>query len=166
MGGVLYPRILASRQLKIQKLGGKVVIYNNKVGAVQIGFGYVGIVDKKYCRSLWENTGVIEFKGSARLGIGTKIVCKGHLIIGDNFVINAKSSVVCMNKITIADGCLISWDCLLMDSDFHKIYNKDDSLRTSLNQDAEINIGSNVWIGCRTTVLKGTTIPNNAVIGA
>lgn len=45
--GLFHPRILASRNLKILKLKGKVTVKSTKVGAVQIGFGHVGIVDKK-----------------------------------------------------------------------------------------------------------------------
>lgn len=53
-----------------------------------------------------------------------------------------------------------------MDSDFHSICDRNDPLKTPLNKSDEINIGNDVWIGCRTTVLKGAVIPDNVVIGA
>ncbi len=58
---------------------------------------------------------------------------------------------------------MLSWDILIMDTDLHKIYNKD---RQLINPNRKITIGNNVWIGCRTTVLKGSTIPAGSVIAA
>ncbi len=51
-----------------------------------------------------------------------------------------------------------------MDGDFHSVYDITTNNRT--NQDKEINIGNHVWIGCRSTILKGSNIKNNTVIGA
>ena len=56
-----------------------------------------------------------------------------------------------------------SWDCLVMDSDTHKIYGNHSGM---INPDQEVKIGDKVWIGCRTTILKGCVIPDNCVIGA
>lgn len=50
-----------------------------------------------------------------------------------------------------------------MDSDSHKIYSSDNVVR---NSDLPVVVGNNVWIGCNVTILKGTIIPNNCVIGA
>lgn len=35
-----------------------------------------------------------------------------------------------------------------------------------LNPDKEVIIGKHVWIGCNSTLLKGTEIPNDSVIAA
>lgn len=77
--------------------------------------------------------------------------------------ITAKSTIVCRKKITLSDDCLISWDVLIMDTDFHKIY---DNSQCRVNDDCEIIIGKHCWIGCRSLVLKGSTIPNNSIIAA
>lgn len=50
-----------------------------------------------------------------------------------------------------------------MDIDFHSLTDMQGNI---LNYDREILIGKNVWIGCRCTVLKGTTIMDNVVVGA
>jgi acetyltransferase-like isoleucine patch superfamily enzyme len=50
-----------------------------------------------------------------------------------------------------------------MDSDTHKIYGKNLEM---INSDQEVKIGDKVWIGCRTTILKGSVIPDGCVIGA
>ena len=50
-----------------------------------------------------------------------------------------------------------------MDSDNHKIFDENGNI---INKPREIVFGDKVWIGCRTTILKGSVIPSNCVIGA
>jgi acetyltransferase-like isoleucine patch superfamily enzyme len=50
-----------------------------------------------------------------------------------------------------------------MDSDTHNIYDEQDNI---INEPSEIQIGNKVWICMRSVILKGTTIPDNVVIGA
>lgn len=164
MGGVLHPIILASKHVKIQSLKGKVIAHDVSKGAIQVGFGYVGIVDKKYRRTLWENTGTIEFFGKAHLGVGTKIACSGKLSIGKMVLINANTDIVCRKEILIGENSIIAWECLLMDTDFHSIYGIDST--KELNPDKAIKIGNHVWIGCRTTILKGSEIPDDSIVAA
>lgn len=161
---VLCPIIIASRNLKIVKLSGKVIANDKKIGAIKIGFGNIGIVDKKYSRSMLENDGIIIFSGRANLGLGMKIVCHGKLTIGDGCIFNANSNIICEHQITFDEGSMISWECLFMDTDFHPIYDFDGEMQ--INLDRPIVIGKHVWIGCRSTVLKGSQIPNNSIIAA
>ena len=44
-----------------------------------------------------------------------------------------------------------------MDTDFHKVYSIK-NLEKQLNEPKPIYIGKNVWIGCRCTILKGSSI--------
>ena len=54
-----------------------------------------------------------------------------------------------------------------MDTDFHKIYSVNDVERENrLNPDREIEIGNHVWIGARSTVLKGTRVPDDSIVAA
>ncbi len=161
---IFEPYVLVSRNVRFQKLKGTVRIDNPKLGSVKLGFGYVGIVDKRYIRTLWENTGVILFEGSANLGLGTKIACSGQLTIGNEMSVNANSSIVCFDSVKIGKQVLISWDCLIMDTDFHKIIDLSDN--GVINPNEEIVIGDSVWIGCRSMVFKGSVIPNNSIIAA
>ena len=52
-----------------------------------------------------------------------------------------------------------------MDTDFHYLTDKQ-NLGTIINPDKPINIGNYVWIGCRSTVLKGAVITDGSVIAA
>lgn len=132
---------------------------------VSFGFGNVGIFDDKMSRSIWEVSGDVIFKGKTQLGHGSKISVgnNGVLVVGDNFKINAESTIVAHRKVEFGNDCLLSWDVLIMDSDFHSLQDQEGN---KINESKPISIGDHVWIGCRTTILKGTEIPSNCVIGA
>lgn len=100
----------------------------------------------------------------ARLGHGTRIaVAKdGNLIFSEGIEITAETSIICVKKISIGSGALISWENLIMDTDFHKVLKHDEVL----NHPQEITIGEHVWIGCRCTILKGGVIPNHTIVSA
>lgn len=74
-----------------------------------------------------------------------------------------ESSIVARNCVTIGDDALISWDSLIMDTDFHTIF---DSSGSQTNISMPVRIGDKVWIGCRTLILKGVRIADGVVIAA
>lgn len=158
--------ILLSKNVYLFSVKGKVKIEADiiKTGMVKIGFGEVGIFDKKYSRTIWQNNGLVIFKGKARIGYGSKLsIGKGGILtFGKNFCITAESQIVCKKNICFGKDVLISWQCLFMDTDFHKVY-KSSVLK---NNDKSINIGNHVWIGCRNTILKGVEIADNCIIAA
>lgn len=86
--GVFEPVLVASRNLKIEKLSGKIEVEKPRVGAVRLGFGYVGIVDEKHQRGIFSNSGTMTFKGNANIGIGTRLVNAGHMAFGKEFTCN------------------------------------------------------------------------------
>jgi len=132
---------------------------------IKIGFGEVGIFDKKYSRSILELYGKIIFYGMANIGASSKLSVgkDGILLLGNNFTITGESSIVCYKKISFGENCLVSWDCLFMDTDFHKIL---DVNNVVLNEPEQIIIRNKVWIGCKCLVLKGANIKNGSIIGA
>ena len=141
--------ILVRWNCKIQSLKGKIILKRNNTGILKIGFGYVGIYDKKYERSILEINGIIELEGKATFGQGSRICIgpKGKLKIGNNFINTAQLTLICYDSITIGKGVLTSWDILIMDTDFHQSINTV-SNKTS-NYELPIIIGDNVWIGTR-----------------
>ena len=118
--------IFLAPNVKILKLSGSVLI-NKPIypGMIRIGYGNVGIFDKDYQRTLLYIEGVIEFDEGVKIGHGSRISsAKGSLIrFGKNFTITAHSSIISRFKITFGNDCLLSWDILIMDSDFHFIKN-------------------------------------------
>lgn len=161
--GILHPYILVSRKTKLIELKGNIIINRPCIGGIKIGFQNVDIFDPTYERTLFKNSGTINFAGKAEIGAGSRIANSGNLIIGDRFIITAKSSIVCKKAILFGDEVLISWDCLVMDTDFHKIFTSDGSVS---NLSKKIVIGNHVWIGCRCLILKDSEIPNNSIIAA
>lgn len=164
---IKFPFLIANN-MKLVELNGKITIEQPiKTGMIQLGYSYGGVAlfDKKRSKGFWQVNGNVIFKGTARIGHGAKICVdsKGTLELGDNFAITAESSIVVKKCIVFGNDCLISWDCLFMDSDFHKIF---DNQGKWINKPAQINVGNRVWIGCRNIILKGSTIPNHSIIGA
>lgn len=90
----------------------------------------------------------------AKISVGTD----GRLVVGNNFRVTAKNEIVCCEKVEIGDDVLMSWDSIVMDTDSHQI---DDGPRK-----APVSIGDGVWVGMRTTILKGSVIPTGSVIAA
>ena len=160
-----FPILISSKVVFIALKGKLVLQAPLHFGMIKIGFGDVGIFDKKKSRSIWELNGKIIFNGTANIGHGSKISvgAEGILEIGNNFEISAESSIVAFKKIVIGNDCLISWDVLILDTDFHKILDFNNNI---LNAPKEIVLGNKVWVGARSLILKGSNIPSNAIIAA
>lgn len=50
-----------------------------------------------------------------------------------------------------------------MDTDSHPIRNQNNNI---INTNRQIIVGENVWIGCRTVILKGAEIVKNSIVAA
>lgn len=97
---------------------------------------------------------------------GVKLSCSGndkhnkaYIEIGKHCSIGDRTEIHSGKSVKIGDGVIIAWDCVIMDRDYHSSYGIDETCKS-------ITIGNNVWIGCRSIILKGTTIGDGAVIGA
>ena len=161
--GILKPKFLISKNTVLRCLKGKIVSNTNELFSIKIGFGDVRIFDNKYERTLIDNRGIIKFSEKAFIGTGTRISNSGEIIFGKNFNVTDHSSFICNKKIKFENDCLISWNCSLLDTDFHKIFNQK---LERVNENKEIYIGNNCWISSGTTILKGSYIPDNCIIAA
>ncbi|MDO4563737.1 MAG: acyltransferase [Clostridia bacterium] len=79
--------------------------------------------------------------------------------IGDRVYIGDRTEIHAGESVTIGDGCNISWDCVIMDRDYHAFMSESEIT-------APVEIKNNVWIGCRSIILKGVTIGEGAVVAA
>lgn len=133
---------------------------------IVIGSHESDVSDPKHttCITVKKN-GTLKFQRTAHIGLGTKIHVDKNatMYLGDNFAVSAKSDFVCYKSIVMGRDIQFSWDCLVMDSDTHSIL---DDNKKVINYDHGIIIEDKVWIGCRVTIMKGTHIPQNCVIGA
>lgn len=116
--------------------------------------------------------GVKILKKNAEITVGDKVMlhrgCKlsvwgtdNHAVlnIGNNSYIGDRTEIHAGKRIDIGSGCNISWNCTIMDRDYHKL-NSDTEVYK------EVKIGNNVWIGCNVIVVKGVTIGDGAVVAA
>ncbi len=159
--------VLLSRKVYLKETAGKIIIEGPvKFGMIRIGYDGVGIFDYKYSRAIWQVSGTVVFKGRALIGHGSKISVgkEGKLVFGDNIIITAESAIIALKKVVeFGNDCLLAWDILIMDNDFHSIL---DGKGDAINDPANIKIGNHVWIGCRSLILKGSIIPDNSIIAA
>ena len=156
--------VFVSHRTYLRELRGKVELPENlETAMIKIGFGDVGHYDRKRSRSIWQVSGTVIFGGKANIGHGSKLSVRGHLNIGADFNMTAESTIVCAKEIRFGDGCLLSWDILVMDTDEHSLYNKENE---RINPDKAILVGDHVWIGCKCVLLKGAEVPDNTVVAA
>lgn len=156
--------IIVSYKTKFLKLSGSIEIK----GKIKPGMIKIGLEGSGTCScypTILELNGHTIFEGVANIGGDCKIVTVSResvLYIGNNVNITGGTLIISRKKVDIGKRSLISWDCQIMDTDFHEI--KINS--NQINKDKGITIGSNVWIGSKCNILKGVTIGNNNVIAS
>ena len=152
--------------VRLRKSKGKVTIdsENIRTGMISLGQDITGIYPNNGVT--WENAGHIVFRGTAKLGNNCSICVgrNGTLDLGDNFVTNAATKIVCSYSIKIAENARLGWETLLMDTSFHRIKGLDGKLRGKGY--GEIVLGKNNWLGTKCTVFPGAKTPDYCVIGA
>lgn len=103
---------------------------------------------------LWQRTIIV-----ARYG--------GRIEIGDGFGISG-STIYSTASITIGRNATIGANCKIIDNDFHPL--DPEQRRLGLNRQhakrAPVVIGDNCFLGMNATVLKGTRLGDNVVVGA
>jgi acetyltransferase-like isoleucine patch superfamily enzyme len=131
----------------------------------KFGLRKLTIIDSIYDRTIWKLSGTLIIKGSVGIGRGTKINVDENatLIFGDNFDVTGNTTFVCNKEIQFGSNCLLSWDILIMDSDQHAVIDVNNNV---LNPPKAISIGNHVWIGCRSTILKGVCIADDNIVAA
>ncbi|QAA35412.1 acyltransferase [Clostridium manihotivorum] len=91
---------------------------------------------------------------------------EGIIEIGDNVGISG-ATIYSRNRIEIGSYTNIGGNVKILDNDFHPI---DPEKRRENDVDSidsrPIKIGTNVFIGCNSIILKGSEIGDNCVIGA
>lgn len=162
--------IWIANNVRIRNLHKGSIILNNssiKLGMIRIGYHKVEAVDIYSAHTVMDvkKSGKIVFKNDAHIGHGAILSVKEHgvLTLGANFAISGTTSIVCYNNISIGNNVQFSWDSLVIDSDAHHVIDESGNYTANTRP---IIIGNNVWIGTRTTILKGTAVNDNCVIGS
>lgn len=132
-----------------------------------VGFGSVGVFDKKCQRAMLEINGTIEIPdGKISIGQGTRVSVGKNATVtfGEHFSNTAGMTIISTNRITFGKNVLVSWDTLIMDTDWHALQ---DTLTGEIGAvEKPISVGNNVWICCRSTILKGSIVADGSVVAA
>lgn len=99
------------------------------------------------------------FWGGVKLSVCGSNGTKALLQIGDFSTVGDRTEIHAGEKVSIGRKVLISWDCVIMDRDYHGVGAAPERIKPVIIEDG-------VWIGCRSIVLPGVRIGQGAVIGA
>ena len=89
----------------------------------------------------------------------------GKIILGDNTSTESGCKFAsCEGKrVVIGKDCMLSHDIDIRNTDSHSILNEKGE---RINPSADIILGDHVWVGIRSTILKGSFIPSGCVVAA
>jgi len=157
--------IIVTWRTRLTEVKGSVLIKGRlSFGILRLGFSSVAL-SSFHEWNVWNVNGQLEINGRVDFGSGSKLFIGPHgsLVLGDNVLITACSEIICDHCINVEKDALISWNVLLMDTDAHPIRDHNNNI---INPNRQITVGENVWIGCRTVVLKGAEIAKNSIVAA
>jgi acetyltransferase-like isoleucine patch superfamily enzyme len=155
--------IIVSTNTKLLSLRGKVNLSKVKTGIVRIGFTGADMIDYNSNPTMLKIDGVLNIKGKTKIGKGSRFIIYGELNLGENFITTGDATVICVNKISIGNNSMLAWESIVMDTDQHRIFDKNND---QINKENEVKIGNDVWVGARSFILKNSTIEDGCVIGA
>ena len=138
-------------------------------GSVHIGcpkgiFGYIGMPGTDAALIKVDDGGKLKLGDGVCVYAGARIIVagEGHVEIGKNTSISSNTYMLSRKQIIIGCDCAISWDCQIMDTDFHEIMTEN----VEHAMDAPVVIGNHVLVCSKVTILKGVKIGNDAIIAA
>lgn len=106
----------------------------------------------------------VRFEEGCRVAVVSRNAMRATFSIGALTTIGQRTIINVADRVEIGERCSISWDCNIMDTDFHRIRMTPDEPDRPVS--APVYIGDDVWIGTGCIILKGVTIGSNCVIGA
>ncbi|MBI4825097.1 MAG: acyltransferase [Nitrospirae bacterium] len=121
--------------------------------------------------SIGDNAWIVS--DTVRSGIALYSKCKlqayrnSRIAIGNNVALIGTSVTCRSTLVEIGDGTIIAPNVIIVDSDFHAAWPPHNrALNMGYENDKEVRIGKNVWIGMNVLILKGVTIGDNSIVAA
>lgn len=160
--------LLLACNVRIREMKGKIQLDGPiRFGITHIGFHRVHVLDEHKSHTILSiaKGAKLHLHSTAKIGQGTKIIVRPNakLIFAAEAYTSGRSEIVCYKSITLGVHVGISWDTFMTDSDTHDIY---DTPTHIMNEDKPIVLEDQVWVGCRSTILKGTHVAQGCIIGA
>ena len=114
---------------------------------------------------VWANEGgTVIFHGSFSVGPGSIIKIANQCAVlefGEGVNNTSSLKIDCHYKINISNNVRFGWGCIIMDSNLHRLKNRDGSW-AGKGFDI-VNIGENSWISSQCVILPGTHFPAKSV---
>ena len=141
-------------------------------GPVTPGMIWIGkqdyYVNTAVPQSIWTVRGKIRFCSKAHF------IMSSYVMVADNATLTFGRSgcyfgsnlkVFCFREITIGDFAHIAWDCQITDSSFHYLENVETGEETG-PLTKPVVIGARVWVGNRSTISRGTVLPDDTIVAS
>ena len=160
-------------------IGKHVKCYGIKRGSIVLTerpyFGMVCLGISTGSSGIWKYDncdGIIDLSGGT-ITFGQNInISKGFCLkaiedsivhIGSNFSANSYFTLLAKKEITIGKACLLGWNVLMNDGDGHSVVSS--ITGDTLNSKKAIIVHDHVWISANVSILKGTHIQSNSIVG-
>lgn len=145
---------------------GKIILdcKNIRLGLIQIGFRSCSIYPNSGI--VWENHGgTIIFKGACSIGNDSFISIgeKSTVIFGDDFRNTAGLKLVSYRGIKFGTGTRLGWGVLIMDTNFHPLY--DIKNKKYKKASGPIEIGDYNWFGTECKIMHSVKTPERCIFG-
>lgn len=148
MGGALIIKVSFGSTVTIGRnvqISGAVILNATSGGAIEIGNGF-----------------------TARDGCIINAIDNGNIVIGNKVTTGYRFYLTSgiNSPVQIGHDCMISHDVSIHGTNGHSIIDLCSKDSISLNSEKPIIIGRHVWLGKNSTIMYGTTIGDNSVVGA
>ena len=107
-------------------------------------------------------TAIGEMHHPVQIGVWGRDFGEGRVEIGDACLMSPGARISASDEVVLGNGCMMAHGSYITDSDWHGLYDR-------VNRDSTpkpVRLGDNVWLGDRSTVLKGVTVGNNSIVAA
>jgi len=158
--------VIVYRKTEIVSLKGTIKIKGKvKTGMIQFNNINDEFIGSHYWRRI-EIHGEVIFNGKIDFGAGSVLFVRkcGKIEFGNNIIIGGKTKILCEENIKIGNNVRIAHESQIMDTNFHYLRSINDGNVEKCTK--LVIIGSNNWIGNRTSIMKGTKTPDFLVVGS
>lgn len=149
-----------------QILKGKIILDINEVrpNIIRLGDSMSPIIPRKVF--IWQNDGVVKFKGKCVIAHNAFISCRkgAEIEFGDEASFNFGCRIISFNKMHFGNKSRVSWECTFIDTDFHLLI--DEVSNKALPMTMPITIGYGTWIGHNCIISKGSRLPKNSIVSS
>lgn len=115
---------------------------------------------------MWENRGgTVIFKGKCKIGADSYLSFGKHTTVsfGDDFNVGAALKVISYRGIQFGKSTRFGWQCLVMDTNFHPLY--DIKNKKFKRASSPITIGDYNWFGTQCKIMHGVNTPERCIFG-